>query len=216
MRTARTKKLHVTGVGLALAAVAVLLAACGSGSAAPGVASLKHSSSTSSPKTPGTIKTSAGGGASGTAGASAGTMGMGGATLQFSVCMRSHGYPKFPDPNGQGQISVSGINPSSSAFQSAQNACRKYITGPSGKPPSQAQRAKMLANALKFATCMRSHGITDYPDPTATPGGGIKQSIRASAGSNLSPNNPLFQKAQKACQGSLGKVGKSGGIVALG
>ncbi len=199
----------------ALVAVGLLAAACG-GASGPSVASVKRGTSTSSPKTTGTSKSSVGSGASGTAGASGSTIGMGGATLQFSACMRSHGFPKFPDPNGQGQISVSGINPSSSAFQNAQKACGKYITGPSGKPPSSAQQAKMLANALKFATCMRSHGITEYPDPTATPGGGIKQSIRSRAGSNLNPNNPLFQQAQKACQSNLGKVGSAGGIVAVG
>jgi hypothetical protein len=204
MRTTRTKNLRVARVGLGLVAVAVVFAACGPGSAAPGVASLNHGTST---RTTGKSKTSVGSGASGTAGPSGATIGMGGASLQFSVCMRSHGFPNFPDPNSQGQISVSGINPSSAAFQNAQKACGRYITGASGKAPSQAQQAKMQADALRFAQCMRSHGITDFPDPTFGQGGVVKQSLRASAGSNLNPNSPLFQKAQKACQGNLGKAG---------
>ena len=42
MRTARTNKLRSAGVALALAAVAGLLAACGSGSASPGPTSLDY------------------------------------------------------------------------------------------------------------------------------------------------------------------------------
>ena len=47
--------------------------------------------------------------------------------------------------------------------------------------------------ALKFAGCMRSHGITDFPDPSS--GGGFV--FHASAGMTQSPQ---FQAAQKACQ----------------
>ena len=47
--------------------------------------------------------------------------------------------------------------------------------------------------ALKFAECMRSHGITDFPDPSS--GGGFI--FPASRGIIQSPQ---FQAAQKACQ----------------
>ena len=47
--------------------------------------------------------------------------------------------------------------------------------------------------ALEFAGCMRSHGITDFPDPSS--GGGFV--FHASAGMTQSPQ---FQAAQKACQ----------------
>jgi hypothetical protein len=47
--------------------------------------------------------------------------------------------------------------------------------------------------ALKFAGCVRSHGITDFPDPSS--GGGFV--FHASAGMTQSPQ---FQAAQKACQ----------------
>ena len=58
-----------------------------------------------------------------------------------------------------------------------------------------------MAQALKFSQCMRSHGITDFPDPQSQPGGGISISLHASPGSNLNPNGALFQAAQKACKG---------------
>lgn len=53
------------------------------------------------------------------------------AALAFSRCMRSHGVPDFPDPTFQSgpggnirvRISGPGIDPSSPAFRSAQQAC---------------------------------------------------------------------------------------------
>jgi hypothetical protein len=55
------------------------------------------------------------------------------AALAFSSCMRSHGVPKFPDPevtsNGGMMQRLggpgSGIDPSSPTFQTAQQACQK-------------------------------------------------------------------------------------------
>ena len=43
---------------------------------------------------------------------------------------------------------------------------------------------------------MRSHGISDFPDPAAN--GSI--SITAKPGSDLDPNNPQFQSAATACK----------------
>ena len=48
---------------------------------------------------------------------------------------------------------------------------------------------------------MRSHGISGFPDPQSVAGGGIRISLHSTPGSNLNPNNPQFQAAQKACQG---------------
>jgi len=70
--------------------------------------------------------------ASGAAGnVTAGSAGSGGSgqqssgsfSLAFAKCMRAHGVPSFPDPDGQGgQLGPSsGIDPSSPQFQSALN-----------------------------------------------------------------------------------------------
>jgi hypothetical protein len=48
--------------------------------------------------------------------------------------------------------------------------------------------------ALKFAQCMRQHGV-DVPDPR--PGGG---GIQFQAGQGLDPRSQSFQDAQSACQ----------------
>jgi hypothetical protein len=90
--------------------------------------------------------------------------------IRFSDCMRSHGVPNFPDPGSGGGVQIpqgSAINPQSPAFQSAQNACSKLIpgSGPSRGHPSETRKLAML----KLAECMRSHGLSTFPDPTSSP-----------------------------------------------
>ena len=51
---------------------------------------------------------------------------------KLAACMRSHGFPAFPDPNGQGVFVLHNIDMGSGQFQSAMHTCRtlaKY-TGP--------------------------------------------------------------------------------------
>ena len=43
--------------------------------------------------------------------------------LEWSKCMRAHGEPDFPEPNGQGVIKVP-MNPNSPKFEKAEKACR--------------------------------------------------------------------------------------------
>jgi hypothetical protein len=50
--------------------------------------------------------------------------------------------------------------------------------------------------ALKFANCMRAHGVPDFPDPAAN--GGI-QVAGPGAKSALDPQSPAFQTAAQAC-----------------
>jgi hypothetical protein len=53
-------------------------------------------------------------------------------TAEFAKCMRDHGVPNFPDPNGQaGQLGPnSGIDPASAPFQAAINGpCKSLAPG---------------------------------------------------------------------------------------
>ena len=125
--------------------------------------------------------------------------------LAFSHCMQTHGVPNFPEPNSQGVVQGSGINPSSPSFQSASKDCRHLL--PNGGQPTPAQQAQALAQALKFSQCMRSHGISDFPDPQSAGGGRISISLRGGPGSDLNPQNPQFQSAQTACGGGPGGPG---------
>jgi hypothetical protein len=59
---------------------------------------------------------------------------------------------------------------------------------------SGSQQDKAFQGALKFAKCMREHGI-DMPDPQRTGSGGIKQTVNGKPGSRAA-----MEAAQKACQ----------------
>ena len=56
------------------------------------------------------------------------------------------------------------------------------------------------AQFLAYARCIRSHGVSDFPDPITPPGGGVAFSIHAGPGSDLNPNDPTFKAANQACR----------------
>ena len=132
--------------------------------------------------------------------------------------MRAHGIKDFPDPNSQGGIGISsssGINPNSPQYAAANRACQSKMG--SGPHASQAQQAKIQANLLKFAECMRTHGVPGYPDPHFGANGMVTQKI--SKGSGVDPNSPQYQAAQKACQHFQGPrrgPGPGGGVTVSG
>jgi hypothetical protein len=122
--------------------------------------------------------------------------------LRFSQCMRSHGVTSFPDPTAGGGVALGpGLDVQSPAFQSAQRACSKLQPG-GGGPPRMSESEYL--SALHFATCMRSHGLADFPDParSSSSAGGPTLVLRGmvfklSAG--LSPISPAFKQAAAAC-----------------
>lgn len=220
--TRPSRLIAVTGVLLVLGATAT---AC-SGGTPLGVASAGATATTtasndgSSSGDPGTNGTTSGDGKQGSSFALSGANAT--QALAFSQCMRSHGVADFPDPNAQGQTQISGgadsdLNPDNPTFEKAQNACQSKLP-----KPTPAQQAQALQNALKMSQCMRAHGITDFPDPQNQGGGRISISLHGSPGSDLNPNDPAFQRAQKICMpnvpglptkqiGDAGAVASSGG-----
>ena len=133
--------------------------------------------------------------------------------LAFSRCMRAHGITGFPDPDSQGNFALpkSGpgtkFDPKSPQFKAANNACKSLMPGGQMDP---AQQAAAQAQALKYAKCMRAHGISDFPDPNSQ--GGFEGAVPKGSSSDLDPHNPRFQAANKACQrGNGGSVSTSGG-----
>ena len=183
----------------AVVAFALLAAGCGGGGKSPGVANLAGSAAGTTGTT--TTQSSSGdkpfGGPAGAHGQFRLAMRVGTEDgTKFSACMRKHGVPNFPDPNGQGLITIdsgTGIDPGSPAFRSAQATCSKLL--PNGGQPTPAQAAQQQQKLLAFSACMRSHGIKDFPDPS---NGALRLSVHP--GSDLDPSNPTFQSAQNACQ----------------
>jgi hypothetical protein len=167
----------------AFASLALMAVGCGSGSGGRGVAQVPTTSTSSqdngSQKDSGSTK---------------------GDPAAYSACMRSHGVPKFPDPDSEGHFFLkagpgTGIEPESAQFKAADRACRKLA--PKETAPSPAQQAKEREKFLKFSACMRSHGLPKFPDPD--PSGGI--SIGRNSG--VDPNSPQFKAAEKACRSLL-------------
>ena len=88
--------------------------------------------------------------------------------LAFSRCMRSHGVSSFPDPDTSGTIPKDKVVPlaGSPQFRVAQSACQHLL--PDTNPPT-ATRAEVqaaLSGMVRFAACIRSHGVQNWPDPT--------------------------------------------------
>ncbi len=78
--------------------------------------------------------------------------------------------------------------------------------GSSGNPTKDA--ANGYSHALDFAKCMRSHGVSNFPDPSAG-GAGIR--IPVGPGSGINPGSPAFQSAQKSCKHLLPGGGPGSG-----
>jgi hypothetical protein len=89
--------------------------------------------------------------------------------------MRSHGVSNFPDPNSAGEFSadqLKSVRVGKSQFRAADRACTHLL--PSGlggivaAPQDRARETRtQLADELSFASCMRSRGVSRFPDPTA-------------------------------------------------
>jgi hypothetical protein len=127
--------------------------------------------------------------------------------LTFSKCMRSHGLPSFPDPNGQG-IHIgpgSGINPSSPAFRAARSVCGKLLPG--GGPGNQRPTAQQIDMVRQISQCMRQHGVTGFADPTLTPpsrsaGYSLVEDLNGvvlAVPSTVNLSSPDFVQAAKTC-----------------
>lgn len=65
--------------------------------------------------------------------------------------------------------------------------------GSSGKPRGGSGSATASAG-IKYADCMRAHGVPNFPDPTSASGG-----VQLS-GSGINTQSPAFGSAQSACQ----------------
>lgn len=89
--------------------------------------------------------------------------------VKFAQCMRENGVSEFPDPDASGRLTVdevvngSSIDPDGPVWKGAIDACQDLqppgFTGGGERSPEQ------QSEALKFAQCIREHGVTDFPDP---------------------------------------------------
>ena len=116
-------------------------------------------------------------------------------SLAFAACMRSRGVSGYPDPqvtssgNGvQVRISPGTANPDSPAFRAADRACHHLLPGLVSTSASSGQDQEQ---DLKFADCMRSHGVPDFPDADRDGAFTIPSTMNQQA--------PQFERATTAC-----------------
>jgi hypothetical protein len=115
--------------------------------------------------------------------------------VAFSVCMRAHGEPGFPDPQPNGNLLIDGKKDhlNGALMNSANKACQHLM--PKIKPMTAAQQQKLTAQALKFVACMRAHGLPTFADPKIS-----AQGIEMQIPSGVAPNSAVLRNAQQACQ----------------
>ena len=161
----------------------LLLTACTGASAAPsGVASLTDPGASSSP---------------GSSPAPSGSLSPEDAMLAFARCMREHGVDMpDPQPGQKGLTFAAKPGTDMKAMDEAQQACGPIMQR-AGRGPGASLSPEELDKLVKFAQCMRAHGV-DMPDPQ-TSGGGIQIGGR----DKLDPNGSTFQAATDACSSLL-------------
>jgi len=177
--TRRPAVLAVT-VGLLL-----LTAACGRGTPSSSTSSTGGTSSTSST-------------------ASRGTGGVSAAyvsdKLGFARCLRAHGVPTFPDPNASGQ------EPSnwkqlifSPQGQAAVGACSYW--GSRIHNDVAAQNQAVVREYVRFAQCMRAHGLPDFPDPVNAEG--RVEFVLSASQDGFDPHSPQVLAKAHHCESVL-------------
>ncbi len=100
---------------------------------------------------------------------------------QLTECMRTHGYPTWPDAvvdsSGRGSYpEVAGLD-EKAAIHALQGTCGHILDRlpPQAQPHQQQVTAEQMATLLRFAQCMREHGEAHWPDPR--PDGGFPLSV---------------------------------------
>lgn len=114
---------------------------------------------------------STGSGGSPTAGGPTSSQSTNSQVLAFSHCMRSHGVSSFPDPDSSGKLPkpelVDARRSNSPRFDAANSACQHLLPGGGPSPQAEQQQERRERSAMvRFAQCMRSHGVPNFPDPT--------------------------------------------------
>ena len=200
-RRARTRAARSPTIVIATTAVALLTACSGGGPSSAASSSSPH------------------------AGASTNTP----SAVAYSVCMRSHGVPKYSDPDSSGHLTKGGAQQfgvSDAQFQAAQHACQELLPNTGGSfmqqfqnciqggvcPQALVQQALTLMRNL--AQCLRSHGVPNWPDPTMGPGGAPIFNASEAGLSHQYTHSAGFVSKVNECQSQVG--GSTGVPVPVG
>ncbi len=179
--------------GLAILATVIGLAACGSSSKSPSVANIATNTTTAP----------TGASASNRSSTTATGKDATGFLVEWAACMRSHGDPNQTDPTVDNHYGINITIPLSAPATLSNEVhggtapCNQYLAAasnalkaehPAPPPPSN------NAAGVKYAACMRAHGVPSYPDPTGT-----RTNLRG-----IDMSSPFFIRANKLCGRQIG------------
>ena len=85
----------------------------------------------------------------------------------------------------------------------ALTACGSSSSSDSGQTGTNASHVALLT---KFSTCMRSHGVSSFPDPSTGQSGGNSFGIDGynfNLPAGLNTQSPAYESADKTCQGMI-------------
>jgi hypothetical protein len=110
--------------------------------------------------------------------------------VAYTNCMRTHGVPDFPDPTaspGGGVGFQVNLNQNSPTYQAAAQTCQSLKPGRNQNPQVP---SKKLAVEVRWAQCIRTHGVPTFPDPNAQ--GAFDSGV-------FDPTSSAFQAASQDC-----------------
>lgn len=170
-RSPRLRRARAAAVITVMAAAAPLAAACGGSPSAAG--------SGGSPSAGGSVHSPS--------------------AVAYSRCVRAHGVPNFPDPDGSGQIPKEAVvsaaqQVSASRFQAATAACANLNPYQASGTLSHPLTAQEQQDYLRAAACMRSHGFPNFPDPTFSAG-----RVNVNIPSSIDTTSRQFTQAAQTC-----------------
>jgi hypothetical protein len=116
---------------------------------------------------------------------------------ELVACARANGMPNLPDPqidsNGRADFPNGTPDPPASVRRACQSIYDRLP--PSARDDEEARPPADVQALLRFARCMREHGVADFPDPDAEGNFSVKP-----GSTNLDPKSPGFERALQACR----------------
>ena len=173
------------GVLAAMVGLLVMTAACSSGTPSSGTPPTSGTSSTSNTSS------------SGTGGVLAAYVAD---KLGFARCLRAHGVPNYPDPNAGGQEPPGAKQLIfSPRGQAAVGACSYW--GNRIHNDVAAQHQAVMGEYVRFAQCMRAHGLPNFPDPVNAEG--RVEFVLSASQDGFDPHSPQVLAKAHRCESVL-------------
>jgi hypothetical protein len=119
--------------------------------------------------------------------------------VKFAECIRAHGVGDFPDPDAKNDFQY-GVSVTPAVWKQATTACKDL------QPPgtlSAKRTPKQQSASLRFAQCVRDHGVKDFPDPVN--GEPLIDTYKIPS-SNKPGGMTILNAATQKCAGALGRA----------